>query len=71
MKHEKHPDLLSSDDMQHYLQCPECRELFDMRDLLAVLLHHHREAPVPEISWTHSSRVPVPMRFPEAPQAPN
>ncbi|GAB4093388.1 hypothetical protein [Flaviaesturariibacter terrae] len=59
------------ENRRHQLRCPECGELFDMRDLLAVLQHQHQEAPVPRITYSRAAPAPVPMRFPHKRTDPN
>jgi hypothetical protein len=71
MKPEKHLESLSLQERKHYLACPHCGELFDMRDLLAVLQHQHHSAPVPPMTWSGTARALVPMRFPRPPRATN
>ncbi|RYY87731.1 MAG: hypothetical protein EOO15_11050 [Chitinophagaceae bacterium] len=59
------------DDHRHQMRCPECGSLFDMRDLMAVLEHQHRDAPVPQIRYSKAAPVPVPLRFPRRRSDPN
>ncbi|TCZ70514.1 hypothetical protein [Flaviaesturariibacter aridisoli] len=54
----------ASSPNEHYLRCPECGALFDMRDLMAVLEHQHRAAPLPRIPYSHAEPAPLPMQFP-------
>jgi diadenosine tetraphosphatase ApaH/serine/threonine PP2A family protein phosphatase len=29
------------EDKKHYMQCPDCKKRFDIRDLREAFLHHH------------------------------
>jgi hypothetical protein len=71
MKPKKNAENRLPEERQNFLACPHCGELFDMRDLLAVLQHQHHSAPVPPMTWSGAVRAQVPMRFPRMPQAPN
>ena len=41
MKPGRPDDWEPAGELEHYLRCPECGELFDMRDLRQVLEHLH------------------------------
>jgi hypothetical protein len=71
MNPEKHIPELPQEDRQHYLHCPHCGNFFDMRDLMAVLLHQHQAEPLPKLEYSHAKKATLPMRFPRAAQGPN
>jgi hypothetical protein len=59
----KRADDMPNRDHQHQLRCPECGELFDMRNLESVLEHQHINMPLPEIRYTYARQVRVPRQF--------
>lgn len=45
--------ITDHNDEEHLMQCPECKQWFDMRDLNEVLAHEHWMQQKPVILYTH------------------
>jgi hypothetical protein len=54
---------INEEEREHYLQCPECKEWFDMRNLNEVFRHEHYLQRVPQLHYSYSVKVGKPVIY--------
>lgn len=59
----KLPEHINESEREHFMQCDDCKEWFDMRNLNEVFSHEHYLQRVPEMNYSYSVKVGKPVLY--------